>query len=1518
MSIVNGLDYFSQTASPDLELQKTDKKVPWTERAVANIKFNYQNQINYMFHRPIYDENFDLTYDMIPDDLKQYAVALSDAESAAHLDNKISMIRKGLDTRAARNQTGFFESLAYEFLDPINIVALPFGGPSFGIGKSALRVGAGVTALIGAKEATRYAVDPLATPEEVALEVGSAAVFGSLFGGLLGVSPTLRAKATAKAVKEHKTVLQALDGLTPDDIELLGAREARAFGKASTKTLRTDLSLAKKRNDNTRVTEINQEIALRELEGYKDKDQNSIYKEDNFFVRGVSNPYKRFLKTPLQTTKKYMHQLAGDSGLLTVGNLAGEITGSSVYVKAKVRRGQVYKTQVEMALLWADDVGGATTFAGYNPTNFKARINKTIGREGKSTLEDWMSGVSKKRILEDFDNMTPNEKKASDMLDDYFNKYEVELRENGLIGSSRHYTDSIKKDEDLIAAHETKIKTLRDKRALEKAKRTIARLRERVTESKKLLDDAFKNPNKPTNETHFFARYFDAEAIKKDRTGFTEKIIAHFKANPHPRKTNTEQAIKLRAEETVKKILNERHDPINPEKIFIGAGSAKHTISRTLDIPNKDVVDYLVTDPMDVMYEYDRRMAPALEFNKMYGNKNIEDILDEIELDGIAQGMSQRKINAALKDFRHMYDRIVGVVKKDPSKFSHKIGYFLSELASTSYLGSAGLATISEPAKMLMTNELSTVFRSLIGMLDRFDNTTSVGMKETMLAGEGWEVRAGGAQRRLMEEMMSNNKYAKVWNKSKNAFYTLNGLTPMTVFLKNWESLNRQHSIIDRSIRWSQGKKAKKPITAEERTFLVGYNIDFKTAQKIAKAPWQKSKAGQYIANTEAWVKATEFPDVAEGVNIVSERGSGKFDKQGRYVAAYYNPDDSTIYIDEEYLTETFKKNPWLSPRQKGVNPLPSDMFKTPQDWIDFVKMHEILHTTNRPEKFGFKTYDIVKTKNVELTNKDIINRYGNKLDEETDAYSRFFVDNDEYLEAIEINNFRKDVFTGILEGKIKTSKDITKLKSWNKIKNKDDFVEMSDTKVIDEDFKKDFVNESNDLIDSDWLKELEIANRPTLEGIQEGGPYPDRFDIYGFPQIDLVRKIVNDIGNGRRRNNVNVDDYFNKEILEELMDAEVLDFQKRFAPKKFNKEYITQLEGFQNNLITENEFKSNFLDILFKHGEDYNNNTVNILLNKHVDMKTVHQQNAPIYRDINADLYFSKMKLEVDDFSNRTPKQFNEDRVKNPKEIAKYENKINELAMEKINAQNKIDESTVDTFREAMSNGILNTVLMGTPADRPIVMDNVMYVPMSVARFHPFLKEDPKFKGYARIENGMLARPLQFYSYLMAAVTKISGSMAQNGATKNRALVMSAFMGLGYLQYRIRVPEYIREKDNWPTALSRSLDYSGLGNVYSDVLYTSMHTAMALGMDNPTQFGRDEPLIAAKYNQKKNYGEALTGIMGAGPSIGYDIAMGFKDMVQGDVGKGGAKVMSNLPYMRTIWWKKEMKELARAFARNY
>lgn len=75
---------------------------------------------------------------------------------------------------------------------------------------------------------------------------------------------------------------------------------------------------------------------------------------------------------------------------------------------------------------------------------------------------------------------------------------------------------------------------------------------------------------------------------------------------------------------------------------------------------------------------------------------------------------------------------------------------------------------------------------------------------------------------------------------------------------------------------------------------------------------------------------------------------------RGRYVPAKYNNQTRSIVIDEEYLASQFDSKPWTKPRMAGVRPLPSARFKTPQDWVNFVRDHEILHSIYRPEDFGF------------------------------------------------------------------------------------------------------------------------------------------------------------------------------------------------------------------------------------------------------------------------------------------------------------------------------------------------------------------------------------------------------------------------------------------------------------------------------------------------------------------------------------------------------------------------------------
>ena len=239
---------------------------------------------------------------------------------------------------------------------------------------------------------------------------------------------------------------------------------------------------------------------------------------------------------------------------------------------------------------------------------------------------------------------------------------------------------------------------------------------------------------------------------------------------------------------------------------------------------------------------------------------------------------------------------------------------------------------------------------------------------------------------------------------------------------------------------------------------------------------------------------------------------------------------------------------------------------------------------------------------------------------------------------------------------------------------------------------------------------------------------------------------------------------------------------------------------------------------------------------------------------------------------------------------------------------ERKTSQGTVDNFRTAMNSGIGNTVLMGTPADKPIAVDGVFYVPMHIAR-QVGMKEDPKFKGYARIENGLLSMPFQFLSYSLAAANKITASIAQ-GQVKNRGIAIAAAMGLGYMGMELKYKDWQMERMTLDEMIARSFDASGVMALYSDLFYTSMGVSMALG-------GPDigMGLIKPKFQQEKNALDAITGVAGAGPSYAVDVGRGVAKFMQGDYGEGSAELLRRLPGAQLFFLKDTTHEMARTFA---
>ena len=244
---------------------------------------------------------------------------------------------------------------------------------------------------------------------------------------------------------------------------------------------------------------------------------------------------------------------------------------------------------------------------------------------------------------------------------------------------------------------------------------------------------------------------------------------------------------------------------------------------------------------------------------------------------------------------------------------------------------------------------------------------------------------------------------------------------------------------------------------------------------------------------------------------------------------------------------------------------------------------------------------------------------------------------------------------------------------------------------------------------------------------------------------------------------------------------------------------------------------------------------------------------------------------------------------------LANYENAINDMAIKEITEQARVDPATVQTFRNALSSGVMNTILMGTPADKPIITDGIVYIPMRVAgKFG--MKEDSAYKGYARIENGMLGLPFQFYSYALASVNKTVGAYA-HGQLKSQYTGTAIALGLGYMALQMKTPDWVEM--TYQDKFARSLDYSGVMPLYSDMFYTSMATTLAMGGPNITG-GALQP----KFPQKPSKVEAATGLLGAGASITSDLISGMYEMVTGDIGEGTKDIIRNLPFMR-LWFLK-------------
>ena len=221
-------------------------------------------------------------------------------------------------------------------------------------------------------------------------------------------------------------------------------------------------------------------------------------------------------------------------------------------------------------------------------------------------------------------------------------------------------------------------------------------------------------------------------------------------------------------------------------------------------------------------------------------------------------------------------------------------------------------------------------------------------------------------------------------------------------------------------------------------------------------------------------------------------------------------------------------------------------------------------------------------------------------------------------------------------------------------------------------------------------------------------------------------------------------------------------------------------------------------------------------------------------------------------------------------------------------------DEVAVREFRNALASGVMNRVIMGTPADKPITMSGVAYIPETVAKLLPFdLPVDPRVRGYRRVESGLLALPFTFYTYTMGALSKITANHA-SGAVRNRLSHMAVAMGLGYMIVNARTPSFAWNEMDIEDKIMRSFDFSGLAAIYSDMVYRAIAMASEMGYENNFP-------IQPKFQAPPDQVGALISLGGAPADWSYEVITSIGQMLSGDVQDGAKGLIRMMPLIETM-----------------
>lgn len=402
------------------------------------------------------------------------------------------------------------------------------------------------------------------------------------------------------------------------------------------------------------------------------------------------------------------------------------------------------------------------------------------------------------------------------------------------------------------------------------------------------LDMLADKPVTPVRAHNYFTRIWSRQAMRQYPVTFKKLIAREFRKHPEGwiwkkqeggaavltrhKFDMDEESLQRRVDEFFEDTLNGR---VMSGKEHTPGTAASFARMRLLEFENKDLVDvpldpsegmgradFIETDAQLVANTYAQRMGPSIADARRFDfgsgadrgfEEALQDVLDReaAAFKGSAKARDKHLL-AIDRDIRTMRDRVLRRLVDEPDRFDNRSVAVLKNMSHLAYMGLSGIATIPDAGKLVMAHGVSEVASGAMRVLDDSVGSTKLAKNEMRQAGGMADVALNIAVSRMAEvgtDPIYQNMFERALRGGVNKFFIANGLAPLTVSMRAFDGVIRQHRLVTDAVALAGGKAS-----AEQTEFLAQYGIGEAMAKRIASQPWEKhTEDGYLLANTEAW-----------------------------------------------------------------------------------------------------------------------------------------------------------------------------------------------------------------------------------------------------------------------------------------------------------------------------------------------------------------------------------------------------------------------------------------------------------------------------------------------------------------------------------------------------------------------------------------------------------------------------------------------------------------------------------------